>query len=262
VRDALVTKPLLIPLLMLPQSEDGANNHPSPRTTAVRNFLSNMRKKTADTAKRNHEDRGTHTLLDGYSNSDQLGALYRSGWELYNSLKGVRNTALCAVSHALLLRGDNVRGLDLADLFIVDMEHGAGRSHPAFVLTMTRSKTNDEGRKDFSSFLRHVDVRCCPATWVALYFFCRFDPQMGVEEFPDLTRNSSWFNVKVWSGSDWLCSAHPHPHPHPHPHHTHTPTHTHTVLPFEPGSGKGHRPHDAQSHCGIDARQGGYPQQG
>jgi hypothetical protein len=187
-------------LALRSQSQDGANNHPSPRTTAVKNLLSNVRKKTADTAKVNHDDRGTHTLLDGYSNTEQLAALYRSGWVLNNGPKGVRNTALCALSHALLLRGDNARSLDLSEMFLVDMEDGTGLPYPAFVLTMSRSKTNDEGRKDFSSFLRHTDVRCCPATWLALHLFCRFDPQISAEGFPDLSRNSTWFNVKVCGG--------------------------------------------------------------
>ena len=143
----------------------------------------------------NFTDRGTGTLLDGYSTLDDLANIIKAGWTLHNNLKGLRNSAMFALSHTLLLRGDNVRTFDLSCLFSVELEgESLGNRIPfAVVGTLIKSKTNVEGRKDYSAMLRHKDVKCCAISWLALYLFAR----LNANDFPSFDSPVSWYNLKV-----------------------------------------------------------------
>jgi hypothetical protein len=144
----------------------------------------------------NFTDRGTGTILDGYSTIDELANIIKAGWIIHNNLKGLRNSAMFALSHTLLLRGDNVRNFDLSCLFSVELEGESlrNRRNPfAVVGTLIKSKTNVEGRKDYSAMLRHKDVKCCAISWLALYLFARWE----TDGFPSFETPESWYNLKV-----------------------------------------------------------------
>jgi hypothetical protein len=177
------------------------NSNEHPRSQLVTRFLENRRAETYQTNRRNMKDRGIGTLLDGYSTLDGLASILRAGIQAHNTPKGLRNAAAFAFSHSVLLRGDNVRNMELANLFSVDLEdEGVDRLTPpkAFVASLLRSKTNTEGRTDYSACLRHMDVRCCAIGWIALYLFSRWDSAFDSNEsFPSFEKSEDWFEIKV-----------------------------------------------------------------
>jgi hypothetical protein len=130
------------------QRHAGINNESSPRDAYVSAFLENKAKQSSEISVRNHDDRGTGTLLDGYSTLSDLAKIIEAGFALHNTTKGLAASAAFAFSHASLLRGDNVRKMDLANLFCVTLDdESIDSNNPcwAMVATMIRSKTNDEG---------------------------------------------------------------------------------------------------------------------
>jgi hypothetical protein len=177
------------------KQQEEYNRNPSPRDNYVKRFLQNKSKETAKISIQNFTDRGTGTLLDGYSTLDQLAKIIEAGWTLHNNLKGLRNGAMFALSHTLLLRGDNVRVFDFSSLFSVELENeNLGGNKPfAVVGTMIKSKTNVTGRKDYSAMLRHKDVKCCAISWLALYLFAKWR-----NDFPSFVSRQSWYNLKVY----------------------------------------------------------------
>jgi hypothetical protein len=141
-------------------------------------------------------------LLSGYTGLDQLEEILRAGFTKHNTTKGLRNTAAFALSHLLLLRGDNIRNIDLSCMFTVTLPGESflsERPATALVITLLRSKTNDEGRKDYSAALRHLRVECCAIAWVALYLLGRWD--VSEEDFPNFSVSQNWFQLKVINDS-------------------------------------------------------------
>jgi hypothetical protein len=176
------------------------NSNEHPRSALVKKFLENRRAETYEINRRNRKDRGVGTLLEGYSTLDGLSRILEAGLRLHNSPKGLRNVASFALSHSVLLRGDNIREMELANLFCVTLDDEGPDAidiPKAMVVSLLRSKTNTEGRTDFSACLRHMDVRCCSIGWIALYLFVRWNPLFDFEEFPEFDVDREWFEIKV-----------------------------------------------------------------
>ena len=177
------------------------NSNEHPRSALVKKFLENRRAEKFHVNRRNRKDRGIGSLLDGYSTLDGLSSVLEAGLRLHNSSKGLRNVAAFAFSHSVLLRGDNIREMELANLFCVTLDDEGPEAidiPKALVASLLKSKTNTEGRTDYSACLRHMDVRCCSIGWIALYLFVRWNPFFGIESFPDFDADRNWFEIKVF----------------------------------------------------------------
>jgi hypothetical protein len=130
-----------------------------------------------------------------------LSSIIRAGFTIHNNIKGLSHSASFAWSHSSLLRGDNVRAMDLSNMFSLLLEDESSDSlRPMLALctTVMESKTNTLGRKDYSASLRHMDVECCAIAWMALYLFARWESDLGSREpFPNLQTSADWFKIKV-----------------------------------------------------------------
>lgn len=71
------------------------------------------------------------------------------------------------------MRGDNVRKLELADLFSLRLENEGPNGATAVVLLLNHGKTNQTGRTKYAAFLRNKEVDLCPVGALAAYFFAR-----------------------------------------------------------------------------------------
>jgi hypothetical protein len=119
-----------------------------PRNHYIISFLDNKARQSAEISMRNYDDRGTGTLLDGYSTSQELAKIIAAGFTLHNTVRGLQAAAAFSFSHSTLLRGDNIRRMDLANLFSMTLEdEGIDSSKPslAVVASLIRSKTNTDG---------------------------------------------------------------------------------------------------------------------
>ncbi|KAE8183507.1 hypothetical protein CF328_g8161 [Tilletia controversa] len=179
--------------LYVQQQARGVNSAPHPRHGPVRILLSTRKVQEHSRKRREYVDRGIGTSLDGYTQAqlEDICAFFIQR----DSETGLRDRLAFLISHYALLRGDNARKLELADLHHLDLA-GEGPS-PCFavVLLLANGKTNQAGRVEYGSFLRNRDVRVCPVGCLALYLFSRF--HHSAEPFPDLSKSSLWYDTKV-----------------------------------------------------------------
>lgn len=162
------------------------------------------------TRKTKHEDRGTGTIMDGYTTTDQIASIVNFHFS-QNSTKNLRNSLAFLLSHYCLLRGESARKAELPDLQVVNLEGEGSVRCPAMVLVMRQGKTNKHGKLEVGACLRNARVKICPFMMLGTYFFARF--QMDNEPFPNFGRSENWFNVKVLKHlsdptEEWPYSSH------------------------------------------------------
>lgn len=105
------------------------------------------------------------------------------------------------VGHALMLRGDDRRKLELADLSLDEMPKSEGPSACFAVQYMiTGGKTNKTGKKDFMAAIRHKDPTLCSMGALAQLLFWRW--HLAGEAIPDFSSRTSWYNTKLLVGKD------------------------------------------------------------
>ncbi|KAE8213455.1 hypothetical protein CF319_g9169 [Tilletia indica] len=180
------------------QVAKGVNSFPHPRAGPVSVLLKTRKLEERERKKREYVDRGIGTALDGYT-LQQLGEI-SNHFIQRNSEIGFRDRLAFLISHFALLRGENARNLELADLHHLSMSgegpSGVGSSQCfAVVLLLANGKTNQAGRVEYGSFLRNKDAFVCPVGALALYLFSRF--HHSAEPFPDLADSSRWYDLKV-----------------------------------------------------------------
>jgi len=139
-------------------------------------------------------NRGVGSLLDGYCTTDDLVAISRYYMNL-NSGNDLRNRMIHFLCHACLLRGESARNLELLDLLSVVLEHEGHSDCRALVIIMEHGKTNQYGRREFGSCIRHRNVEICPVGALAFYLFFRWNIQNEV--VPNFLVPEDWYDIKV-----------------------------------------------------------------
>ncbi|KAL3694617.1 hypothetical protein R1sor_008268 [Riccia sorocarpa] len=172
------------------------NPHPNPRDDAVQQLLRNVQAEHEETRKKNFDDRGVGTLLDGYTTITELKTIADFFWYKHRDC-GVhlRNLVAFLLSHYTLMRGESVRAMELPDLHSVVLDReGVSECH-ALILVMRQGKTNQFGRLDVAACLRNREVSACPVGILGFYFFWRW--HMEAEPFPSFEKSSDWYSIKL-----------------------------------------------------------------
>ncbi|KAI8849645.1 hypothetical protein BC829DRAFT_348401, partial [Chytridium lagenaria] len=73
----------------------------------------------------------------------------------------LRDASLFTMTERYLLRGDNSRGLTFSDLHMLNLPNQGVTTGYVLVVCISSSKTNKDGRKEFSGAMRHKDARLC-----------------------------------------------------------------------------------------------------
>lgn len=175
----------------------GNNSHPHPRNKVLRDFLNTLSIKEVKRKRDQYEDRGAHTLTDGYNLREHQSICFRL---LSNSFLDCRTRVDWLVGHSTISRGESKRMIQLPDLFMLELEREGPSLCNALVITMNHGKMNQHGKIEYGSFIRHVDVNVCPFGAVALYFFTRF--HLEKEAFPDFTTREAWYDIHLLKGKD------------------------------------------------------------
>ena len=112
--------------------------------------------------------------------------------------------AMFLVSHAILLRGDNVRRIDLADFWVfvinkaIDLvDPSSTECIPCMILNLMGTKNNaavTTTSRDFGVALRHRNAETCVIGSLAVYLFMRFN----VSTWPDFSISSNWYQTKLF----------------------------------------------------------------
>ncbi|POM71737.1 Hypothetical protein PHPALM_11653 [Phytophthora palmivora] len=182
------------------QQSRGSNAHPHPRNSLIKALLGSLKREKHEKNKREYADRGVGSLLDGYCTTNELVSI--SGYYMnLNTGSDLRSRMSHFLCHSCLLRGESARNLELPDLVSVVLENEGFTECRALVMVMGQGKTNQYGRREFGSCIRHTNVEVCPIGALALYFFFRWCVQM--ESIPDFLQPQKWYDVKVLrSGKD------------------------------------------------------------
>jgi hypothetical protein len=180
------------------QVANGVNNHPHPRDSDIKAMLETLRINSYKHKRNQNIDRGIGTMLDGYVSLEQFKGISK---HFFNKNGGVdvRNRAMFLVSHFGLMRGDNIRKLELADMFSINFENEGVTPCLALVLVLSHGKTNRFYKIEYAPMIRNKHVEICPIGSLALWFFERFHIQD--EPPPNLTSNDLWFPIKSFPSS-------------------------------------------------------------
>ncbi|KAG2219717.1 hypothetical protein INT45_006049 [Circinella minor] len=138
------------------------NSNPTPRTKVISLPLALVRKREANNDRENNVDRATSYIVNGYSTNKEVAAIAKS---LYNSpaqqyKHSFRNSISFLMVHFLLLRGDNVRKLEFADLQFPELPKvgAVDGTYPAMLFLFTSTKTNKTNKKETLACIRNKMV--------------------------------------------------------------------------------------------------------
>ena len=184
------------------QHLSGANDHPHPRAGRVTALL-----RTLEQAQSHSPRRSKATLLAGIAHLPDVVKLANDGLER-NSAEGVRDRLMVLLSQSALVRGEDARRLELADLHSLHLTSDReGEQCVAVMVTLRNGRTNADGKAEMAGVLRHKDVEACSVGALALHLFCRFHlgtypkiDEAKQEQFPDFT-NRTWYDLKLFPSS-------------------------------------------------------------
>lgn len=177
----------------------GWNPNGVARGPLVRTFIDTLEKKRAQSKRNAFEDRGKNTLNDGYSKIE-LEKISCYFLNEKNSPLGSRDRLCFLLSHSMLCRSQTTLGMQFSDLFSLKIENQGVTECVSLVATITFGKTNQHGKIEYGSTLRHRQVEVCSIGALATNLFSRFHYEN--EPFPDFTSRDRWYEICVVKGDD------------------------------------------------------------
>jgi hypothetical protein len=179
------------------QKAQGLVSGESPRSGAAIKGLIRHHKRSKEKRKRSlYLDKGVGTVVDGYRQPDVLriaNYFFEKG-----TMVSFRSRVDFLMGHSMLCRSEDKRNACLSNLGILELENEGPTSCQAMILTLARSKTNQEGRNEIGVAIRHKDVFQCPVGALAFYLFFRF--HLSAEPFPDFSSNRGWYDTRMLRG--------------------------------------------------------------
>ncbi|KJZ70635.1 hypothetical protein HIM_09955 [Hirsutella minnesotensis 3608] len=144
--------------------------------------------------------RGVGTLRDVYAPA-QIPDHTNVAWSERKEIAcALRTQVDFLFGNHMLLGSGNRLPVELADCFPLDLPK-EGLKVPryttkALVVVMNCGKTNQHGRMEYDSALRHRDPRSCLVGALAFWFFWRWQVER-TERFPVFQRSEDWYDTKV-----------------------------------------------------------------
>lgn len=182
------------------QKAMGMNSHQSPREDNVREYLKSLQRKDAQREKEQFADKGRDTLLDGYT-EDEFESVCRELWARgdFSPECHFRTLVDILLGHYMLTRGGDRRAAEISDLFTFEFKgEGPTRCMPV-IFTTRAGKQNQHGRLETIGALRNKRPLICMLSGLAFYLLYRWD--LGDEPFPDFSKRSAWYSVRLIKSS-------------------------------------------------------------
>jgi hypothetical protein len=185
------------------QSSMGINPAPRSQGVALKVLKQSILRSTWSRNRKDYSDRGEGTIKDSYLPS-QVFDHTAEVWKV-NTRKEVafafRTQVDFLFGNHMLLRGSNRRPLELPDCFCLDLPNEGPKisSFPtkALVVVMRQGKTNQHGRMEYGSALRHRDPHACLIGALAFWFFWRWQIEKQDERFPSFVKSEDWYDIKI-----------------------------------------------------------------
>jgi hypothetical protein len=183
------------------QVAHGNGNVENPRGAAVRGFLEQRGRQRGKLDRASFKDRGGDGIQAGYSPHEWLRIqdLLLSG--VAYTPQNLRTRVDLLFGHYYLLRGENRRKMELADLSLLDYPPAEGPTPCSCLVSLLQDgKMNKTARKEFMGALRHKDPLFCTQGALAQVLFWRW--HVAGEAPPSFRRRSDWYRIKVLVGQD------------------------------------------------------------
>ena len=188
------------------QKSLGINTHSHPRGAKLKALLNDHSLKEFVRRKAEFIDRGASTLQDGYSLID-FENIVRSCWAIADIRSAPTNQTIEAyfrtaldflLSHNMLLRGENRRAAELADLFVLPLVNEGPTACPAMIMIIGNGKTNYLNKLEYGVTVRHRNPLLCTLAHTAFYLFYRWDCVR--EPPPQFQRRQQWYDIHLIKG--------------------------------------------------------------
>ncbi|KJZ70438.1 hypothetical protein HIM_10176 [Hirsutella minnesotensis 3608] len=182
------------------QKSRGVNPAARPQGVALKALKRSILATTWARKRKEYTDRGVGTLTDVYAQEqipDHTNVAWSERMEIACALKTQVDFLF---GNHMLLRSGNRLSIELADCFPLDLPNEGlkvpGYTTKALVVVMNCGKTNQHGRMEYGSALRHRDPRPCLVGALAFWFFWRWQVER-TEKFPVFQRSEDWYDTKV-----------------------------------------------------------------
>jgi hypothetical protein len=184
------------------QVAHGGHNTENPRGIAVRGFLEQRGRQRSRLDRETFQDRGIDGIQAGYSSEEWLRIqdILLSG-ATNTPQQNLRTRVDLLFGHYYLLRGENRRKMELADLSLLDYPPSEGPSLCGCLVSLLQDgKMNKVAKKEFMGSLRHKDPLLCTQGALAQLLFWRW--HVSGEAPPSFRRRQDWYRIKVLVGRD------------------------------------------------------------
>jgi len=183
------------------QVAHGGSNVENPRSIAVRGFLEQRGRQRGKHDRASFKDRGSDGIQAGYSPDEWLRIqdILLSGAAF--TPQSLRTRVDLLFGHYYLLRGENRRKMELADLSLLEYPPAEGPTPCHCLVTLLQDgKMNKTARKEFMGSLRHKDPLLCTQGALAQLLFWRW--HVAGETPPSFRCRSDWYRIKVLVGQN------------------------------------------------------------
>lgn len=184
------------------QVAHGGHNTENPRGIAVRGFLEQRGRQRSRLDRETFQDRGIDGIQAGYSSEEWLRIqdILLSG-ATNTPQQNLRTRVDLLFGHYYLLRGENRRKMELADLSLLDYPPSEGPSLCGCLVSLLQDgKMNKVAKKEFMGSLRHKDPLLCTQGALAQLLFWRW--HVSGEAPPSFRHRQDWYRIKVLVGRD------------------------------------------------------------
>ena len=100
------------------------------------------------------------------------------------------------MSYALVCRGDNIRGLQLSEMGLMQFDDEGVRGARVLRTVWHKSKMNQYNHFEQTTCMRHREVTKCPIGALAFYFFHRW--HVGHERWPDFSTRQGLSKIQMF----------------------------------------------------------------
>jgi hypothetical protein len=183
------------------QVAHGNHNIENPRGPAVRGFLEQRGRQRGRFGRETFQDRGAEGIQAGYSSEEWQRVQTILLSETAQTPQNLRTRVDLLFGHYSLLRGENRRKMELADLSLLDYPASEGPTQCGCLVALLRDgKMNKTAKKEFMGSFRHKDPLLCTQGALAQLFFWRW--HIAGEDPPSFRRRQDWYRIKVLVGRD------------------------------------------------------------
>lgn len=183
------------------QVAHGGKNTENPRGIAVRGFLEQRSRQRSRLDRASYKDRGTEGIQAGYSTAEWLAIQEHLLRGAASTPQNLRTRIDLLFGHYYLLRGENRRKMELADLSLLDYPPAEGPTQCGCLVSLLQDgKMNKTAKKEFMGSLRHKDPLLCTQGALAQLFFWRW--HVAGEPPPSFRRRQDWYRIKLLVGQD------------------------------------------------------------